>query len=203
MNVIHVVGFVSAFLYLIFDYIYNVVSYYVILKPMPIWSLSSYCFSHNRYLVSLGLFFGSLGDIFLTYSYVEEYFLMGLFSFFIGHILYIIYFSDGVGFNRQGFIMSLIIFFTTMVVSYYIIPYIPLKLLLPVGIYIYVIMIMGITASFYNLYTAFGALFFLISDSIIAIDKFLIPIDNSSLWIMIFYYIGQWGIGYGACRKKI
>lgn len=201
MNVIYIVGFVTGILYIVFDFIYESISYYVIFKPMPILSISSYTFSRNNYIITIGLLFGSLGDIFLIYEN-DLYFKLGLGSFLIGHIFYLIYFFNNARFNKVGAILSIIIFIVSMGVTFIIFPKLQNDLIMPVGIYIFVIMVMAISASFYNIYTAIGAVLFLISDSIIAINKFVFSIPLSSLWIMILYYLGQWGIGYGACKKR-
>ena len=43
----------------------------------------------------------------------------------------------------------------------------------------------------YALYGAIGAVVFVISDTIIAVDKFYAPFESSKTWIMITYYLGQ------------
>lgn len=50
----------------------------------------------------------------------------------------------------------------------------------------------------------FGSLIFMVSDSILAFDKFYAKINNAKLWIMITYYAGQILIGasiYGSLGK--
>lgn len=42
-----------------------------------------------------------------------------------------------------------------------------------------------------KLYGAVGALIFVVSDSIIAIDKFVAPIEHGKLYVMLTYYSGQ------------
>ena len=42
-----------------------------------------------------------------------------------------------------------------------------------------------------KLYGAIGALIFVVSDSIIAIDKFVAPIENGKMYVMLTYYSGQ------------
>ena len=37
----------------------------------------------------------------------------------------------------------------------------------------------------------------------IAINQFVQPFPYAQLGIMLFYYLGQWGIAYGGCRKII
>ena len=42
-----------------------------------------------------------------------------------------------------------------------------------------------------------GGLFFLVSDGILAINKFGEKIDNSAFWVMGSYVIAQWMLVYG------
>ena len=53
-----------------------------LIKPLPIWCLAIYTYQKKNALLTVGLLFGSLGDIFLTNS-EEVYFKLGLSSFLI------------------------------------------------------------------------------------------------------------------------
>jgi len=165
--------------------------------------LAIYTYQKKNALLTVGLLFGSLGDIFLTNS-VEIYFMLGQSSFLIGHIFYIIYFIKNFKFNFKGLLISLIILFASIGVSYWIIPNLQQDLKIPVLVYIFVITTMAITTNFYqywNIYAIVGAVLFLISDSMIAINQFVQPFPYAQLGIMLFYYLGQWGIAYGGCKK--
>ncbi|MBK2126060.1 lysoplasmalogenase family protein, partial [Fangia hongkongensis] len=72
-----------------------------------------------------------------------------------------------------------------------------------VAIYILIISIMGYLAinafigrsqSTESLIFA-GAILFMLSDSILAWDKFKMPMKQATLWIMSTYYLAQWLIG--------
>lgn len=68
------------------------------------------------------------------------------------------------------------------------------------------ITIMTLSTLFYknfNYYSFLGAVLFLISDTLIAINKFISPIPYAQIGIMFLYYLGQWGIGYGGCKKSL
>ncbi len=79
------------------------------------------------------------------------------------------------------------------------------NLQIPVLCYIVVISIMGISArqrwkradrqSFWLIMS--GALSFMLSDSLLAINKFTQPIDNSGFWIMLTYILAQFLIVRG------
>lgn len=196
------IGIITGILYIILDNTIEKFLFDFILKPIPIWCIALYCFNHNKYLLSIGLIFGSIGDILLTNS-EEIFFILGLGSFLIGHIFYIIYFIKNYQYNLKGLILSIFIIIASIGLSFMLIPALSKNFLLPVLIYIITITIMTISTTFYknfNFIVITGAILFLISDTIIAWNKFIHPIPHSHLYIMILYYLGQWGIGYGGSK---
>ena len=57
-----------------------------------------------------------------------------------------------------------------------------------------------------NLYVFFGAIAFVISDSILAINKFYAPFEKSSFFIMLTYLVAQYLIVVGILKvnpKKV
>jgi uncharacterized membrane protein YhhN len=196
------IGIITGILYIILDNTIEKFLFDIILKPIPIWCIALYCFNQNKYLLSIGLIFGSIGDILLTNS-EEIFFILGLGSFLIGHIFYIIYFIKNYQYNLKGLILSIFIIIASIGLSFMLIPALSKNFLLPVLIYIITITIMTISTTFYknfNFIVITGAILFLISDTIIAWNKFIHPIPHSHLYIMILYYLGQWGIGYGGSK---
>ncbi len=77
--------------------------------------------------------------------------------------------------------------------------------------YIFVISFMMMMASFRNLRVnvisfrliLFGAMFFLISDSLLAYNKFVQPFNYANLLIMATYMIAQYLITIGAVERKL
>jgi uncharacterized membrane protein YhhN len=70
--------------------------------------------------------------------------------------------------------------------------------------YLVVIAFMGLLANQSNLsfrWAVLGALVFILSDSFIAIDRFLRPLPMSDYLVMITYYAAQWMIIQGALNK--
>jgi len=71
---------------------------------------------------------------------------------------------------------------------------------IPVGIYIIVIAIMGwvaierfnILPSFGTFLAAFGAIIFMISDAVLALNKFRKSYFSAEFIILTTYYIAQW-----------
>jgi len=198
-----VIGITGGIFYIFLNQILGSFLLDFLIKPLPIWCLAIYAYQKKNRLLTVGLLFGSLGDIFLT-NPGEIFFMLGLGSFLIGHIFYIIYFIKNFKFHFKGLVISLIILFASIGVSYWILPNLQQDLKIPVIIYILVITTMAITTTFYqswNIYAIVGAILFLISDSMIAINQFVQPFAYAQLGIMLFYYLGQWGIAYGGCRK--
>jgi uncharacterized membrane protein YhhN len=140
------------------------------------------------------LAFSLLGDIFLMVG-LPSLFLLGLGSFLLTHLFYINIFRRKATFKPvviAAFLAIVTIFFFTVLK-----PNVPADFLLPVFIYMLVITAMGITASSVqskNQTTsllAVGAVLFIISDSLIAIDKFVGDIPLPTLLIMSTYGVAQ------------
>ena len=157
-------------------------------------------------LIAAGLFFGWLGDIFLM---LPNKFLLGLAAFLIGHILYVIAFirqTSAFALSRDKLYILVAGFLA--VYSYYFYTILAPSLGVekyPVIAYIIVIALMGFfsytrkqqtnTSSFLLIFL--GALLFIISDSILAANKFVAYIANSGLMIMCTYMLAQYAITLG------
>lgn len=129
-------------------------------------------------------------------------FKLGLISFLLGHVFYIIAFIQAAG-NFQGYLWWTS-FFTIPYIVHGIIVYPKLTkhtgpLTIPVTIYIFVIVIMGISTGLLwgiknptgILIAMIGAWFFIISDTINAYNKFVHEIHNERLFTMSTYLLGQ------------
>lgn len=174
-----------------------------ILKPAIVGSLiytvAKHGFRENSAFIA-ALVFSLLGDILLMLP-SENLFLFGLGSFLVTHLFYIAVFRKKATFKpflTVAFLISVIGFFLLILNNK-----IPEALTLPVLIYMFVITVMGITASSINgnkiaVYSlSIGAILFIISDSLIAVNKFTTPIPYSTLLIMSTYGIGQFLITKG------
>lgn len=200
-----IIGFFSGILFILLDSVIGRFPFNFIIKPVPIWCIAYFCFLQRNYLLTLGLLMGSIGDILLTQE-GETFFLFGLLSFLIGHILYALYFLTNFKINKQSVYLSIFVLVLALGISFFIIPNIEKKLYIPIIFYITMITIMTLSTLFYknfNYYSFLGAVLFLISDTLIAINKFISPIPYAQIGIMFLYYLGQWGIGYGGCKKSL
>ena len=149
-----------------------------------------------RIFIVTGLLFSLLGDMFLIYP--EQHFKKGLIAFLIGHICYIIAFivSSGIHFT------SWIILPITLIGILYlrrILPYSG-KMKIPIIIYIFIIAIMGWMAmerfnyipTIGTVLAAIGAVLFMISDAVLALNKFRKPFFSAELIILTTYFTAQW-----------
>ena len=130
-----------------------------------------------RWLVVGGLLFGLAGDIFLMLP--RDAFLAGLISFLVGHLLYIAAFVQRGGAQITPWLMGLYLVPPAILLAW-LRPHVG-KLLAPVVLYALVLTGMGWRASEMWLVTAdlpailatVGSLLFLVSDSVLAVDRFL------------------------------
>ncbi|MEP4190202.1 MAG: lysoplasmalogenase [Sneathiella sp.] len=145
--------------------------------------------------VTLALLVSSLGDIFLAIR-TTDYFVEGLGSFLIAHLIYISVFFHGRNPDQPSKgkigLMGAIIVIAGGVVMYLWPSLGALKA--PVGLYIMVITLMAIAA----IYSRFdgklvisGAIIFMLSDALIALNKFIAPIPGASIYIWITYVSAQ------------
>ncbi|MCC5816296.1 MAG: lysoplasmalogenase [Leptospira sp.] len=146
-----------------------------------------------HFLFGAGLILSSIGDISLA-TIIPNAFVIGLGFFLLAHVVYILGFSQlpKVRFvSRKGLISGILVFGGIM--AFLILP-ITGDFLIPVAIYLIVITTMGCFAILQRLSFlpfALGAFIFMVSDSIIALNKFWESVPYASLWIMTTYYIAQ------------
>lgn len=189
-------------------------SFRILSKPLLLLSLLVYFSIHansNRnktfYLMFGALFCSLLGDVFLLFETQSSlFFTLGLASFLIAHILFALTFINK--WNTKTPVRFWLIVFSLFLYGgflFYILNDSLGALKVPVILYILGILAMVITAyrrkgsvppSSFNL-VFIGALFFVISDSILAIDKFLMTIPLSHILIMGTYATAQYLITKG------
>lgn len=189
-------------------------------KPLIVLSLVGYYLASvpkRSPIVIRALFFCWAGDVLLMFVDRDEtFFMMGLLAFLIGHILYVVaYRKHQSGDPEKGLLSTqkirysfpIILAGTGLIVILF--PKLG-GLKLPVMIYAIVIMIMTMTALFRygrtnteSFWLVFGgAVFFMISDSILAMNKFHSPIPFSGFLIMFTYSAAQFLIVKGVIRHR-
>lgn len=196
---------------LLFQQIDMLTSY---LKPLLVPILffavvKSEAFETKKWLLS-ALLFSWIGDCILLFADKGEmYFIAGLVSFLLAHMLLIVLFtkqkSAHLSFKKPIFwigVTCATVYLAGMLS--FLLPSLG-NLKLPVMGYALTITIMLKTAIKGSIdwkdnskyWVLIGAIFFVISDSIMAIDKFHSPITSASYTIMITYLIAQFCIIYG------
>ena len=170
--------------------------------------------SAGKGLLLIGLFFSFLGDVFLLYEYKNSMsFIFGLASFLITHIYYIIYFLKIKSvqtslLRQQPWLAALVAAYGCSLVMLLYPGLGDLKI--PVIVYAAVICCMLLCSLhvFYktgrpaNVYFITGALFFVISDSLLAVNKFLNPFPIAGVLIMFTYCAAQFFIVKGFIAKQ-
>ena len=156
------------------------------------------------YLLLLGLIFCLGGDIFLALPQ-DRAFLMGLVSFLLGHVLYVICFFYVADISHWTWIGCLVGLLVSVPVFLWLRPHLG-SMLRPVIAYIVVITIMVIGAwtvlgdanlNFTGRLLVFmGAVSFYLSDLFVARDRFLKSEFSNRLMGLPMYYLGQFLLAF-------
>lgn len=158
----------------------------------------------------LALVFSLLGDVLLMFvSQSAHFFTIGLVAFLVAHLMYILVFLKHRNKNKStiGFIILLLAYASGL---FYVLKDGLGDMLVPVIIYMLVILAMAtsaflrqgnVTKLSYNL-VFIGAIFFMVSDSILALNKFYQPIPLSNIIIMVTYALAQNLIVLGILKLK-
>jgi uncharacterized membrane protein YhhN len=158
------------------------------------------------FFFGLGILFSLVGDISLMWVESRKMFMVGLVSFLLAHIFYVI------GFNRplqpvNAFSLFLAVMIALLAAQIYKRVTVNLaargliRMKIPIVLYCIAISIMLLSAmqTIFNenwkstsaLLVSLGASLFFISDTILAYNKFLKPIKNGRLLNLIAYHTGQ------------
>jgi uncharacterized membrane protein YhhN len=196
--------------------------YVLFIKPLICISLGAYLYMQSNMnagfnrMVFAGLLFSLFGDSFLMFAGNDVYFfLYGLVSFLLAHIVYSMAFFRDFKNNPQaskyyGHLMLFVMGVFSLSYYSWIRDYLN-DFRIPVMAYMFVISIMAILAgyrfkrvnllSFRLIY--WGAIFFVISDSALAYNKFVEPFSFAGILIMSTYMIAQYLITLGAIERKV
>lgn len=190
-----------------------------IAKPLllPVLMITLFSSSHNsdrRWLIMIGLLFSFAGDVFLLFEESNSlFFILGLASFLITHVFYILFFLSPKKAGRslliqKPFLILLVIVYSG-VLLFFLIPKLG-ALTVPVVLYAIILSIMflsslhvydKVSTSVGKLFIA-GAGFFVLSDSLLAINKFYMPLPAAGFSIMITYCLAQYFIVKGFIKMQ-
>ena len=161
--------------------------------------------SRQRTLVRIGLILSLAGDVFLLWP--KEGFLPGLVAFLLAHLAYIAAFCVPVRLAAKPWVFVVYALVAAAILSV-LWPGVPGALRAPVVAYVVCLATMAAQALVWwrssaaghaadaalARAAALGGLLFMVSDSLLAIDKFAVPLPLSSLWILLTYWLAQWCI---------
>jgi uncharacterized membrane protein YhhN len=169
-------------------------------------SLPSADVRYRRWVV-IGLLWSTLGDIFLMLP--GDYFAPGLASFLVAHCAYLVAFS-----RRTRFLAKLWPFLVYALVATAVLASIwvgvPPSLKGPVLVYVAALAAMAAQAMVMwhcrsdraSAYAAAGGGCFLLSDGILAWNRFGTPFDAARLVVLVCYWIAQWLIARSVANTE-
>ncbi|MEG0199623.1 MAG: lysoplasmalogenase family protein [Comamonas sp.] len=148
-----------------------------------------------------------LGDVFLM---LDGLFIPGLVSFLLAHLCYIALFKQNAPWFANRSAMVLIGLIALTMYGYLWQGGLPAELRIPVLAYVGVIATMSAQAwgcyrvqpNRGTLLVALGASFFMLSDSILAINRFVQPLPWSAIWVLSSYYLAQALIVQGSLKRR-
>ena len=159
----------------------------------------------QRRLVRIGLALSLAGDVFLLWP--KEGFLPGLVAFLLAHLAYIAAFCVPVRLAAKpsAFVAYALVAAAILAALW---PGVPGALRGPVVAYVVCLATMAAQALVWwrsstaaqaadtslARAAAIGGILFMASDSLLAINKFGVPLPLSSLWILLTYWLAQWCI---------
>lgn len=149
-----------------------------------------------RLLLVAALLLSACGDVLLEL----DLFAPGVGSFLLAQLCYAWHFFSRRETGDLPYLRLALVLLLPLAVSSQVLPATG-DMMVPVGVYMAVISIMGIGAALHRkpstlLFT--GALLFIISDCMIGINRFVMPFSTAKYAIMLTYYLGQllilWGV---------
>lgn len=148
----------------------------------------------------IGLIFCLIGDLLLLNSGLFD---LGLITFLLAHVFYIIALSKQKLSKPQNWVINLSIAAYLLAFLFFMLPHLSDILKIEVSIYGFVIsVLLYIATRTENKNLIFGALFFIISDSILAIDTFVYQALFLKILIIITYVVAQYFLVQGMLNPK-
>ena len=158
------------------------------------------------YAIIGGLLCSMAGDIFLMLP--SDQFIPGLVSFLVAHLFYIWAFTHGRRFRFP--VWSLLPFAVYGILIFIVLSPALKAMKLPVLAYIVVILVMGWqawerwddTGQRLTLLAFIGAVLFIISDSVLAINRFRQPFEMARALTLSTYFAAQWMIAFSINERN-
>jgi uncharacterized membrane protein YhhN len=188
-----------------------------VFKPLTTILIIAYAWSRTgdvprrRTWVLVGLVFSLAGDIALMWP---GGFVAGLVAFLLAHLAYLVAFTST---TRLASMWQPWVFYAALSAALLaqLWPGVPGALQIPVVAYVVCLAAMAAQAATWWLregtaplsreagYAALGGLLFVSSDALLAINKFLDPLPEASLWVLSTYWAAQWCIATSLKRRPV
>ncbi|MDO8908528.1 MAG: lysoplasmalogenase [Pseudohongiella sp.] len=156
----------------------------------------------TRTLLGLGLVLSAIGDVLLA---LDGLFVQGLAAFLLAQVTYTVLFLTQFSWQPRRLPWAAFIVVYALVCTLFIVPGAG-DMKLPVTAYMIAISAMAIAAGFRRdqqfLWVAMGALIFMVSDTLIAVGRFVTPFEYSGIAVMSTYYLAQLLICVGIARHS-
>lgn len=181
----------------------------VFVKPLSIWSLSILSLLSGKdnysHYIAVGLLLSSAGDVLLELDNHHpdgSYFIPGLVAFLAAHLCYIrAFYSSKLSFKYAPYVLILVVVYYIGIMNV-LIPSMEAELVAPVLVYgvaistmIFLAFLRFLSPKTCNdtskLCSLIGSLVFVVSDSILALNKFAFVIPHGHYYVMLTYYFGQ------------
>ena len=190
-----------------------------VFKPLIMISIGGYfisCFENidkkTMGLAVSAFLFSLFGDSFLMFP---DFFIPGLASFLIAQVFYIFLFDHTIKISGEKPFLRKNYFWLTGYFIYgfsiYFLLFGKLDFVLKIAVFLYMLALLGMSVMALNRYKTvssvsfmlvfYGSLLFVVSDSLIALDKFLSPIPNGRIFVMSTYIAAQYLMMRGILKQ--
>jgi uncharacterized membrane protein YhhN len=153
-----------------------------------------------RRFVLAGLWLSLIGDVALLWP--QQGFVPGLVAFLIAHMLYTLAFTREQRFAAQPAALAVYAFIASTILAV-LWSTIPAGLQIPVAAYVLALTLMAAQAAVVGLRAQgddarrarglmIGGALFMASDTVLAVNRFAVPIPAAGLWILATYWAAQW-----------
>lgn len=159
------------------------------------WRLPGARGTYRRW-IAIGLALSLAGDVFLMLPF--DGFVFGLGSFLLAHLAYLVALRGRGGWWRVRWPVAIYTLVASLVLAR-LWPDLPNELKLPV--IVYVVALAGMAAQAASVWreradastriAAIGGAFFVMSDALLALDRFSAPLPMASAWVLATYWIAQ------------
>ncbi len=165
------------------------------------WRMAPPLSARYRRWIAIGMLFSLAGDIFLMLP--QDAFVPGLVAFLVAHVCFIRAMLDDARFAARPLALLACLAYAALNL-WFLWPSLPAALYAPVVVYVVVLASMGGQAASRAWchagdvlavparWAAVGALLFMLSDTLIAWNRFSVAIPWAALWILATYYAALW-----------